>query len=332
MMKKVVVLGSGGWGIAFSIMADKIGHNVSVWTPFLEEKEDILSNHEHKKLLPGVKIPESIEITNDIQSVSSAEIVIIAVPSSVVAQTAERIKNYVSREAIIVSLSKGLDGDRIMLLSDVIHESLPNNKLCVLSGPSHAEEVARNMPTAVVVSSYDEQVACEVQTAFSCDTFRIYTSTDVVGVETAGAIKNVMALAAGILDGLGYQDNTKAALMTRGISEIRRLGEAMGGKPATFLGLAGIGDLIVTCTSMHSRNRRAGILLGQGCSAEETLNKIGMTVEGYATTKAAYSFAVSKNVEMPIVTEVYNVLYNGKSAKQALTDLLKRPLKSEEDK
>lgn len=331
-MKKVVVLGSGGWGIAFSIMANKIGHSVTVWTPFAEEKEEIVSNREHKKLLPGVSIPESIEITNDICCVSDADIAVIAVPSSAVAETSNRIKDYISDDTVIVSLSKGLDGERIMLLSDIIRESVPDNKLCILSGPSHAEEVARNMPTTVVAASYDEDVAREIQNTFSCDTFRIYTSTDVVGVETAGAVKNVMALAAGILDGLGYQDNTKAALMTRGITEIRRLGEAMGGKPSTFLGLAGIGDLIVTCTSMHSRNRRAGILLGQGCSAEETLKRIGMTVEGYATTKAAYSFAVSKNVEMPIVTEVYNILYKGKSAKQALGDLLRRPLKSEEDK
>ena len=199
----------------------------------------------------------------------------------------------------------------------------------MVSGPSHAEEVARNLPTAVVAASEDEEVAKYVQRQVSCDTFRIYTTTDVVGVETAGAIKNVVALVAGVLDGMGYEDNTKAALMTRGMKEISELGVAMGGRKTTFLGLAGFGDLIVTCTSMHSRNRRAGILIGQGFSAKETLERIGMTVEGYATTKAAYNFAREKNVEMPIVTEMYRVLYEGKDPRDALAELLNRPMKAE---
>lgn len=329
-MANIVILGAGGWGIAFGIMCLRSGHSVTVWTPFENERDTILENREHKALLEGVKIPECVNVTCDISVVSDAEIVIIAVPSSAVYQTAERIKGLLKEDAIVICLSKGLDGERVMLMNELIEAQLPGCRLCVVSGPSHAEEVARNMPTAVVAAAEDEELAKYVQREISCDTFRIYTSTDVIGVETAGAVKNVMALAAGVLDGMGYQDNTKAALMTRGMSEIADLGIAMGGKRKTFLGLAGFGDLVVTCTSMHSRNRRAGILIGQGHSAEETLKLIGMTVEGYGTTKAAYQFARSKNIEMPIVTEMYRILYEGKDPNVALGELLSRPMKAED--
>ncbi|MBO4934717.1 MAG: NAD(P)-dependent glycerol-3-phosphate dehydrogenase [Clostridia bacterium] len=328
-MAAITVLGAGGWGIAFGIMCRKSGNSVTLWTPFDQERELLLREREHTALLEGVKIPEEIEITSELSSVSTADIVVIAVPSSAVNETAARIKGMIKENAVLICLSKGLDGTRFMLMHEVIKEQLPDCRLCVVSGPSHAEEVARDLPTAVVAASEDEEVAKYVQRQVSCDTFRIYTTTDVIGVETAGAIKNVVALVAGVLDGMGYEDNTKAALMTRGMKEISDLGVAMGGRKTTFLGLAGFGDLIVTCTSMHSRNRRAGILIGQGCSAEETLKRIGMTVEGYATTKAAYNFAREKNVEMPIVTEMYRVLYEGKDPRVALTDLLNRPMKAE---
>ncbi|MBR5942526.1 MAG: NAD(P)-dependent glycerol-3-phosphate dehydrogenase [Clostridia bacterium] len=328
-MARITVLGAGGWGIAFGIMCLKSGNEVTIWTPFEDEKNAILADREHKALLEGVKIPEAIEITSGLSSVPEADIVVIAVPSSAVSQTAGRIKGMLRQDAVVICLSKGLDGERFMLMNEVIEEQLPGCRLCVVSGPSHAEEVARDLPTAVVAASRDEEIAKYVQRQVSCDTFRIYTSTDVIGVETAGAIKNVVALCAGVLDGMGYEDNTKAELMTRGMKEISDLGVAMGGKKTTFLGLAGFGDLIVTCTSMHSRNRRAGILIGKGFSAEETLKKIGMTVEGYATTKAAYNFAREKHIEMPIVTEMYRVLYEGKDPRVALADLLNRPMKPE---
>ena len=328
-MAAITVLGAGGWGIAFGIMCRRSGNAVTLWTPFDNERELLLREREHTALLEGVKIPMDIEITSDLSSVTEADFVVIAVPSSAVNETARRIKGMIKENAVVICLSKGLDGERFMLMHEVIREQLPDCRLCVVSGPSHAEEVALDLPTAVVAASEDEEVAKLVQRQVSCDTFRIYTTTDVIGVETAGAIKNVVALVAGVLDGMGYEDNTKAALMTRGMKEISDLGVAMGGKKTTFLGLAGFGDLIVTCTSMHSRNRRAGILIGKGCSAEEALKKIGMTVEGYATTKAAYNFAREKNVEMPIVTEMYRVLYEGKSPRDALTDLLNRPMKAE---
>ncbi|MBQ9558117.1 MAG: NAD(P)-dependent glycerol-3-phosphate dehydrogenase [Clostridia bacterium] len=328
-MAAITVLGAGGWGIAFGIMCFRSGNAVTLWTPFDNERELLLREREHTALLEGVKIPEGIEITSGLSSVKDADMVVIAVPSSAVSETAGRIRGMIKENAVVICLSKGLDGTRFMLMHEVIREQLPECRLCVVSGPSHAEEVARNLPTAVVAASEDEEVAKYVQRQVSCDTFRIYTTTDVVGVETAGAIKNVVALVAGVLDGMGYEDNTKAALMTRGMKEISDLGVAMGGRKTTFLGLAGFGDLIVTCTSMHSRNRRAGILIGKGYSAEETLEKIGMTVEGYATTKAAYNFAREKNIEMPIVTEMYRVLYEGKDPRDALTELLNRPMKAE---
>ena len=328
-MAAITVLGAGGWGIAFGIMCLRSGNAVTLWTPFDNERELLLREREHTALLEGVKIPAEIEITSELSSVKDADMVVIAVPSSAVSETAGKIKGMIKENAVVICLSKGLDGTRFMLMHEVIREQLPDCRLCVVSGPSHAEEVARNLPTAVVAASEDEEVAKYVQRQVSCDTFRIYTTTDVVGVETAGAIKNVVALVAGVLDGMGYEDNTKAALMTRGMKEISELGVAMGGRKTTFLGLAGFGDLIVTCTSMHSRNRRAGILIGQGFSAKETLERIGMTVEGYATTKAAYNFAREKNVEMPIVTEMYRVLYEGKDPRDALAELLNRPMKAE---
>ncbi len=328
-MSKIGILGAGGWGIAFGMMCLKSGHSVNIWTPFENERDTILKNREHKALLKNIKIPEAIGFTCELEDVTNSDIIVIAVPSSAVAETAKRLKGRISSDSVVVSLSKGIDGNRMMLMSELIKESVPEAKLCVISGPSHAEEVARELITVVVAASEDISVAEYIQKELSCDTFRIYTSDDVVGVEIAGAIKNVVALAAGILDGMGYEDNTKAALMTRGMHEISELGVAMGGKASTYLGLAGFGDLIVTCTSMHSRNRRAGILIGKGISVEETLKQIGMTVEGYTTTKAAYNFATSKNVEMPIVTEIYNVLYEGKNVPEAIYDLMNRPMKAE---
>lgn len=328
-MSEIAVLGSGGWGTALAILCCDCGYDVSMWSPFEEEINYLSTKREHTKLLPGVHIPERIDITGDINIVKNAEIIIFAVPSFAVRDTAKRLKGIIKPNQIIVNVAKGLEESSYKRLSVVIKEELPEACVVVLSGPSHAEEVSRGIPTAVVVASDSAEAAAKVQSAIMCPTFRVYLSTDVVGVELGASLKNVIALAAGICDGLKLGDNTKAALMTRGITEMARLGVACGGKAQTFSGLTGIGDLIVTCTSMHSRNRRAGIFIGEGNSAEEAIKKVGMTVEGYKTCSAAYKLAKEKNVEMPIVNECYEVLFKGKDAKDAIRDLMGRNKKQE---
>lgn len=328
-MSKIAVLGSGGWGTALAIMCSKCGFGVSMWSPFEEEINTLKRDREHKKLLPGVKIPESMELTCDINTVKDAEVIIFAVPSFAVRQTAQRVKDIVKPGQIIVNVAKGLEESTLKRLSVVIEEELPEACVVVLSGPSHAEEVSRGVPTAVVAASKSVKAATRVQDILMNPTFRIYVSTDVVGVELGASLKNVIALCAGVCDGLKLGDNTKAALMTRGITEIARLGVACGGMAQTFSGLTGIGDLIVTCTSMHSRNRRAGIFIGEGLTPQEAIKKVGMTVEGYKTCSAAYRLAKEKNIEMPIVNESYHVLYEGKDPTKAISDLMKRNKKHE---
>lgn len=329
MAAKITVLGSGGQGTALAITASLKGSSVTLWSKFSEEIEELRANGENKKLLPGVKLPESLALTDDLACVRGSDLIIMAVPSFAVRETARSLKAHSFDGMTVVNVSKGLEESTLKTLSQVIEEELPNAKVAVLSGPSHAEEVSRGVPTAVVSACEDTAVAELVQELLSTKLFRIYTSTDVIGVELGAALKNVIALCAGVCDGLGLGDNTKAALMTRGITEIARLGVALGAKQETFGGLSGIGDLIVTCTSMHSRNRRAGILIGKGMTAQEAIKEIGMTVEGYHATKSAMRFAEKAGVEMPILEKSYAVLYGDLSARQAIMDLMNRPYKHE---
>lgn len=329
-MSSIGVAGSGGWGTAMAVLLSNSGHDVTLWSYFKEESETLSKNHENK-LLPGVKIPDSVKFTNNISDCAECEIIIIAVPSHTVRQTCKSLAPYVSDGQIIVNISKGFDEGTYLRLSETIREEIPNARVLVMSGPSHAEEVGRGMPTTNVIANEDHDLAVYVQKIFMTDKFRIYTNTDVIGVELGGALKNVIALCVGICDGLGYGDNTKAALMTRGMAEIVRLGTAMGANVRTFAGLSGIGDLIVTCTSMHSRNRRAGILIGKGETAEQARAEVGMVVESIKTCDAAYHLAKKYNVDMPIVNEAYKVLFENKPAGDAVWDLMCRSEKREDD-
>lgn len=329
-MPKISILGMGGWGTALAVMLCQNGHDVTLWSKFPREVEDIRRDGENTRLLPGVKVPEAIRLTTGLaEAVADAQTVVSAVPSFAVRETARAYRAVQKPGVPVVNVAKGLEEDSLKRLSEVLGEELPGTPVAVLSGPSHAEEVSRGIPTAVVVASAGRETALAVQELFMNPEFRIYANPDLVGVELGGALKNVIALAAGVCDGLKLGDNTKAALMTRGITEMARLGVALGGNAQTFAGLTGIGDLIVTCTSMHSRNRRAGILIGEGCPPEEAVRKIGMTVEGYRTTHAAYRLSQKAGVEMPIVAECYNVLYRGKDARTAIRDLMSRKKKHE---
>lgn len=330
-MAKITVLGSGGWGTALAVMCKKYGNEVNLWSPFAQEIDTIRRDGENKRLLPGVKVPAGINLTTDISFAGKCDFLILAVPSSAVRSTAEKLKNIVKPGNIIIDVAKGLEEDTLKRMSQVIEEELPDVKTVVLSGPSHAEEVSRDVPTAVVAASKYSDAAEKVQEVLMNPNFRIYVNSDVTGVEIGASLKNVMALAAGVCDGLKLGDNTKAALMTRGIAEMSRLGVAMGGSAQTLAGLSGVGDLIVTCTSMHSRNRRAGIYIGEGLSAKEAIEKVGMTVEGYKTTHAAYVLSKRQGVEMPIVDECYAVLFEGKNPSQAISSLMMRRKKSENE-
>ncbi|MBO4902622.1 MAG: NAD(P)H-dependent glycerol-3-phosphate dehydrogenase [Lachnospiraceae bacterium] len=329
-MASVGILGAGSWGTALSMVLHKNGHQVCVWSILEEEVKMLRENREHKEKLPGVHIPEEIVFTSDLkETVQGRDVLIIAVPSPYVRSTAHLIAPMVKDSQIIVNVAKGIEESTLYTLTQIIHEEIPNASLAVLSGPSHAEEVGRGIPTTCVVGAKDKKTAETIQNLFMNEVFRIYTSPDVLGIELGGALKNVVALAAGIADGLGYGDNTKAALITRGIGEIARLGMAMGGKLETFCGLTGIGDLIVTCASMHSRNRRAGILIGQGKTAEEAMAEVKMVVEGVYSAKAAYALAQKYGVEVPIISEVNEVLFHGKDAALTVSDLMLRDKKLE---
>ena len=329
-MANVVILGSGGFGLSLAVMAEHCGkHNVTVWSKFQSEIDEIRKHGEHIQKLPGVPISESIMLTSDISCVKGCDILIFGIPSSFVRDVARLASPYTDEKMVIVNTGKGLEEGTFKLLSDVIGEEIKNDKIVVLSGPSHAEEVARCIPTTIVAASKNLSAAEYVQKIFASDCLRIYINDDVTGCEIGGALKNIIALCVGICDGMGYGDNTKAALMTRGIHEIARLGKAMGAKASTFSGLTGIGDLIVTCTSMHSRNRRAGILIGQGISPEEAVEKVG-TVEGYFCCKVAYELSQKIGVEMPITEQLNNILFNGGDVRKALSELMNRPLSYEE--
>jgi len=325
---KVTVLGSGGWGTALALKLFNKEYDVCLWSVFQEEAE-ALKNTRLNKFLPNVKIPEGINITSDLdEAMERTELVIIAVPSIAVREVCRKLIVY-NPLPIVVCVSKGFDEDTGELMSDIIQKTLSTDKVVILSGPTHAEEVSRDIPTAIVAASEIESYAKFVQNVFMSENFRVYTNTDVVGVEVSGALKNVIALCAGISDGCGYGDNTKAALITRGLSEIAKLGIAMGGKLETFMGLTGVGDLIVTCTSMHSRNRRAGILIGQGKSTDEAVNEVKMVVEGIKSCKTAYMLSEKFNIDTPIIHMAYNVLFNNVNPKTAVTELMLRDKKSE---
>lgn len=319
----IAVVGSGGWGTAVAVLLDKNGHNVRLWSFDADQAENLCKNRENP-LLAGVKIPQSIEITTDLSIVSQVQMIVLAVPSFAVAQTAEKMKPYIKDGHIIVCISKGFDRENgYCVFSQSIEKILGDKiKVCALTGPSHAEEVGRNMPTAVVAACRDEQCAVEVQHAFFNKDFRVYAVRDIIGAQLGAALKNVIALAAGICDGLELGDNTKAALMTRGLAEIKRLGIAMGGEQSTFAGLSGMGDLIVTCMSMHSRNRRAGILVGQGMNINDAMKKVGAVVEGYYATEGAYMMSKKYGVRMPITTVMYGILYEGMDVRQAIMSLM----------
>ncbi|MCI5904240.1 MAG: NAD(P)H-dependent glycerol-3-phosphate dehydrogenase [Oscillospiraceae bacterium] len=327
-MAKFTILGMGGFGLALAVMLNNFNHEVTVWSDFESEIETIRKDGENKQKLPGVKISSSITLTNDISAVKDCDIVIFGVPTRFVRTVAKKAAPYVSENTVIVNTSKGLEDGTFKRMSEVLKEELPNSPVAVLTGPSHAEEVAIGMPTTVTVASEDVKNADYIQSVMSNSLFRIYISEDIIGCELGGSLKNVIALCAGVCDGMGCGDNTKAALMTRGLTEIARLGVAMGANSETFAGLTGIGDLIVTCTSMHSRNRRAGILIGQNVSPDEAVRRIG-TVEGYDCTKVAYELAQKMGVDMPITEQCYKVLYNGVNPRTALSNLMERPKRHE---
>lgn len=327
---KISVIGSGSWGTAVAVMLASRGHNIYLWSWIQEETDRLARDRENKEFLPNIKFPDTIYCTHNMQECTeNAELIITAAPSPATRTTAKQLAPFVAEGQKIVNISKGLEEGTLLRLSEVYKQEIPQADVSVMSGPSHAEEVSRGLPTTNVVASDSIETAKTIQDIFMGDMFRVYTSTDIAGVELGGALKNVIALCAGISDGLGYGDNTKAALMTRGLAEIARLGTAMGAKQETFMGLSGVGDLIVTCTSMHSRNRRAGILLGKGKTLQETLDAVHMVVEGVNTATAAYELSKKYNVTMPIVAEAYNILFNGTNAREAVLNLMTREKREE---
>ena len=329
-MAKVSILGAGAWGTAIGILLAQNDHEVTIWSALKSEVELLRTERELKDKLPGAILPDSIEITDDLESsLKDMDLVVFAVASPFVRKTANIARPFVADNQIIVNVAKGIEESTLFTLTDILKEELPNADIAVLSGPSHAEEVSRGIPTTCVVGADSKKTACFIQDVFMSERFRVYTSPDVIGIELGGSLKNVIALAAGVVDGLGYGDNTKAALMTRGIAEISRLGVAMGGKMETFSGLSGVGDLFVTCTSLHSRNRKAGYLIGKGYSMEEAMKEVNQIVEGVYSAKAALNLANKYNIEMPIVEQVNQVLFEGKSAKEAVFELLLRDKRKE---
>ncbi len=325
---RIAILGTGSWGTALAVQLAQKNHLVCMWSAFPQEIAEMKKERKNK-LLPQAVLPESVDLTDNLeQSVQDADFILIAVPSHVVKLVCTQLKPFYKNQ-IVICVAKGFDENTLERLTVVISNTLETENTVLLTGPTHAEEVAIGLPTAIVSSCEDIKKAEIVQDLFISPMFRVYTNTDVIGAEVSGALKNVIALCAGISDGSGFGDNTKAALMTRGMAEIIRLGIAMGGRADTFSGLTGIGDLIVTCTSMHSRNRRAGILIGKGKSLEEALSEVGMVVEGVKSCKEAFALSKKHNVEMPIVETAYAVLYEGKSAKEAVSELMMRKKKEE---
>ena len=328
---KAVVVGSGGWGTALSMVLCDNGHDVTLWSHDPAKAAEMTKTRENSKL-KGVRLPDSLKISGDLDCLKGTELVISATPSFAVRETGKKIAPYLTPETVLVSVSKGIERDTNLRMSQILTEVTGNIcKVAALSGPSHAEEVSIRMPTGCVSACPDLRVARLVQDAFMNDYFRVYTSEDIVGVELSAAMKNVVALACGVCDGMGYQDNTKALLMTRAMAELTRLGEKLGGTRQTFGGLAGMGDLIVTCTSMHSRNRRCGILIGQGKPVEEAIKEVGATVEGYFAALSAHQLAKKMGVEMPICASAYAVLYEGQPVELVVEQLMTRSKRREVD-
>ena len=324
-MAKVSIIGAGSWGTALAVLLDGNGHDVTLWS-FLEEEVRMLrEEREQKDKLPGVRISEHMHITGDLkEAVGGKDVVVLAVPSTFIRSTAAMCAAFAEEGQIFVDVAKGIEEDTLMTMTQIIGQEIPQANVAVLSGPSHAEEVGRGIPTTIVVGAKDQATAAYLQNIFMSEKFRVYISSDMIGIELGGALKNVVALAAGIADGLGYGDNTKAALITRGIAEISRLGMAMGGKYETFCGLTGMGDLIVTCASEHSRNRRAGFLIGQGHSYREAMDEVKMVVEGVYSAKAAMSLGCKYGVSLPIIEKVNAVLFEDMPAADAVKELMLR--------
>lgn len=319
------MIGAGSWGTAVAILLANKGYDIKLWVRDSELVDAIKNTRENAAYLPEAKLPGRIDASADIEyCCSGSEIIIIATPSHAMRDMCMKMSPLVKKEQVIVSLTKGIENVTLLRMSEIIKEMMPDNEVAVVSGPSHAEEVAKNIPTAVVASSVKRTVAEYIQDVFMTPAFRVYTNPDITGVELGGALKNIIALGAGIIDGLGLGDNTKAAIMTRGIVEMARLGESLGANRNTFAGLSGIGDLIVTCTSMHSRNRRAGIAIGQGKTVDEVVGGTRMVVEGIRTTKSAYLLAQKQKVEMPITQEIYNLLFNKTDIRNSVLNLTMR--------
>ncbi len=331
-MAKISVLGAGSWGTALAVVLHKNGHEVTIWSIAQDEIDMLKKEREHKDKLPGVKIAEEIGLTTDLkEEVSGRDMLVVAVPSPYIRSTAKSMAPYVEDGQLLVSVAKGIEEGTLMTLSAILEQEIPQAEVAVLCGPSHAEEVGIGLPTTLVAGAKRKETAELVQSTFMNEVLRIYTSPDVLGMELGASLKNVIALAAGMADGLGYGDNTKAALITRGISEIGRLALKMGAKYETLSGLTGIGDLIVTCASKHSRNRKAGMLIGEGYTMEEAMKEVKMVVEGVYSAKAAMELSAKYDVSMPIIEQVNEVLFDGKSAKEAVMDLMLRDKKPEHD-
>lgn len=329
-MKKIAVIGAGSWGTALSLVLHTNGNEVTIWSILESEIQMLSEKHEHTEKLPGVKIPKDIVFTTDLKAaVEGKDYLILAVPSVFTRSTAKSMASYIKKGQVVVCVAKGIEENTLMTLSDIVKEEIPEAEVAVMCGPSHAEEVGTGLPTTVVAGSFKKRVAEGVQDIFMNEVFRVYTSPDVLGMELGGSLKNVIALAAGMADGLGYGDNTKAALITRGITEMGRLAIKMGANYETLSGLTGIGDLIVTCESKHSRNRKAGMLIGQGLTMQQAMDEVKMVVEGVYSAKAAIALARKYNVDMPIIEAVNKVLFEDKPAKEAVTELMLRDKRAE---
>lgn len=326
---KTAVVGSGAWGTALAIALCKNGHDVTMWT-FEKELIPEMETKRRNPRLPGAVLPESLKISGDYACVAGCKLVVMASPSFPARSVCRGVAPYLDEDAVLVSVTKGLEAGTHLRMSEIVEQET-GREVVALTGPSHAEEVSLDIPTGLLAACQNQKKAELVQDAFMSETLRVYTSADPVGAELGAALKNVIALCAGITDGLGFGDNTKAMLMTRGLTETARLGVALGAKKETFTGLAGVGDLIVTCTSMHSRNRRAGILIGQGKSVQEAMKEVGAVVEGYYAAKSAYELGKSRGIDMPITEAAYKVLYEDADVKQAVQELLKRQRKAESE-
>ncbi len=327
-MANISVFGAGGWGTALAVTAANAGHRVTLWSAFAQEIEAIRRDGEHRRLLPGVLVPSTVTLTTDPSCAKDADLILLAVPSFAIEETARKLQPFVKADTLVANAGKGIEEHTFRRFTQVIEQVLPVTAVA-LSGPSHAEEVGKGVPTLLVAASRDPEKAERVQQLLSNDTLRIYTADDVVGVELGGALKNVIALSVGICDGLKMGDNTKAALMTRGLAEIARLGVKMGANATTFAGLSGMGDLIVTCNSMYSRNRRAGILIGQGVAPADAVKQVG-TVEGYLAAETAYRLSVREGVAMPITETCYRICYEQYPPERAASALMQRPTCKEE--